>query len=277
MHTAPRSLIGMALALAISGGVARAGPIYVEDGEGVPSLQVPRATTPPAIDGRLDDEPWRGAATIAGLLPSRGEDTAARIAKTPTTVRVLWDPGYLYVAFECVDDAVYTTGDSRPRDQIYREDVCEVFLDGVGDGRQYLEVQSSPAGRNFDVLYLYSREPEYTPQMRLTEEFCRADRWKFPGWEVKGLRTAGRKLVRRGKEVGWTVEIAIPAGPIMKRRGREGFFPTEIRANFVRYDWPPSDSDGKRELLQQNWSPVLLGCPHISPSRMGRLNLVESP
>jgi hypothetical protein len=258
-------------------GSVYAGPIRPESEKGIPSLDVPRAIAPPVIDGRLDEKVWKEAATITGLLPARGEDTAARIARIPTTVRVLWDPGSLYVSFECVDDEVWSTGSARPRDQIYLEDVCEVFLDGVGDGRQYLEVQSSPAGRNFDVLYLFTRSPAYTPQMRMTEEFCRTDRWKFPGWEVKGVRTAGRKLIRGDKVIGWAVEMAIPAGPVMKRRGSEVFFPTEIRGNFVRYDWPLSPATGKRELLQMNWSPVLLGCPHISPSRMGRLNLVEFP
>src|ERR1051325_2524426 len=68
----------------------------------VPSLTVPRTHTPPAIDGLLDEGTWKGAAKIVGLLPSLGVKEADQIAKIPTTVRVLWDEGYLYVSYECV-------------------------------------------------------------------------------------------------------------------------------------------------------------------------------
>jgi hypothetical protein len=276
MTTTRTPLLGfLGFALAAACPLARGGPARGEASASVPAIEVPRARAAPRVDGRLDDEAWKGSAVIAGLFPATDAGADVRLAKLPTTVRLLWDPEFLYVAFECADDEVHGTGEARARDQIYMEDVCEVFLDAAGDGRQVFEVQSSPRGRNFTVLYLYTREPEYSAGMRLSQEFCRTDRWKFPGWEAAGLKTAGRVTSRDGRPAGWTVEMAIPAGPVAKRLGRETLFPTEIRANFVRYDWPPSGPDGKRELLQQTWSPVLKGCPHISPSRMGRLRLVE--
>jgi hypothetical protein len=47
-----------------------------------------------------------------------------------------------------------------------------------------------------------------------------------------------------------------------------------MRANFLRYDWiPGQDEAGQRRLQPQNWSPVAIGCPHISPAAMGRITL----
>jgi hypothetical protein len=54
-------------------------------------------------------------------------------------------------------------------------------------------------------------------------------------------------------------------------------FPIQLRANLVRYECPVSESTGKRELVAQSWSTVILGCPHISPARMGVLRLMEKP
>ncbi|MFA4944825.1 MAG: carbohydrate-binding family 9-like protein [Lentisphaeria bacterium] len=240
---------------------------------GVPELDVPQAAAAPVIDGRLDDLCWRGAAVIPGLKPARGEDTQGKIARIPTTVRVLWDAEFLYVGFECVDAEVYTSGSLRHDADLYKEDVCEVFLDGKGDGRQQVEIQVAPSGVNTDVLYVYSGEPEHTPEWRLTPKFVERERWLLREWEMAGLRTAGARLQREGKAAGWSVELAIPAAAVVKRLGLKQFEPLEIRANFMRYDWQPDPATGERRILHMNWAPVLFGCPHISPAAMGRLRL----
>ena len=61
----------------------------------------------------------------------------------------------------------------------------------------------------------------------------------------------------------------------MKRRGTSVFEPGEIRAQFMRYDHVPVEEKASRRLIQQNWSPVIHGNPHNTPSRMGRLNLTD--
>jgi len=238
--------------------------------ESLPSLRAPRTATPPVIDGSLDDRCWARAATISGLKPSL-EPTSA-IPPSPTTVRVLWDSGFLYVGFECVSRDIFFTGRNKHDDKLYLEEVCEVFLDGMGDARQYIEVQVNPAGVNVDAMHVLTRRPDYTRQMRFTAKFGATDRWLFKEWEMEGLRTAARLTA-----AGWSAEFAIPAEAIMKRRGAKAFSPVRLRANFVRYEHPLSKAAGKRAFVPQSWSTVLLGCPHISPARMGFLNLVENP
>jgi hypothetical protein len=237
--------------------------------EKVPSLSVPRAITPPVIDGALEDSCWAQAQVIAGLVPSI-EPTSV-IPPSPTTVRVLWDAEFLYVGFECVSGGLFFTGKNKHDDKLHLEEVCEVFLDGFGDGRQYIEVQVNPAGVNLDAMHVLTRPPEYTKQMRFTEEFANKDRWLFKEWEMEGLRTAAKPTPS-----GWTAELAIPAAAVMKRKGSPVFFPTPVRANFIRYEHPVSKETGKREFVAQSWSTILLGCPHLSPGRMGFLNLREA-
>lgn len=222
----------------------------------VPVINVPRTTAPP------DDAAWQRAATITGLCPPIVTNNVVPPAPQPTTVRLLWDPQFLYVAFDCADTNITFTANRKHDDDLYREDVVEVFLDGFGNGRQFVEIQVNPAGVNLDLLYLFTGTPQFTPQHRLTQEYCATDRWGFREWDMKDLRTTAQRT-----PTGWRAVLAIPAAVIMKRRGHTEFFPTEIRANFVRYDWVAG------QLIQQSWSPVLHGCPHISPTLMGRLRL----
>ncbi len=243
--------------------------VELKDNSGLPSLNVPKADTAPQIDGKLDDPAWAKAAVINGLRPCRGGKYQEKIDKVPTTIRLLWDENYLYVAYECTDNDIVATMTERDS-LLYQEDVCEVFIDPKGDGRQYFEVQVSPNNVIFDIMHLATDEPRYTEQMRFTEDFCKSDRWVFTEWNMDGLKTA---TVRTEK--GWNCEIAIPAKHIMKRKakGKDKLEPCELRANFMRYDHQPNSKTGKRDLVHMNWAPVQFGCPHISPAAMGMLNL----
>jgi hypothetical protein len=241
----------------------------------LPELAVPRVT-PPVIDGALDDATWTHAATIRGLGPCRGGTRLqGRIDQIPTTVRVAWDTNALYVAFECLDDHIDTDPVAKHDADLYLHDVCEVFLDPVGDGRQYTEIQVTPDGQTLDMIHLLTAAPEYTKTGRLTPAFSSRELWRFREWEAEGLRVACGRLQRDGATIGWTVEMAIPAAPVMRRRGLSTFVPGEIRANFARYDWQPVPATGKRDLLPMYWTPVESGCPHISAGMMGRLLLAS--
>jgi hypothetical protein len=234
---------------------------------------VPRAEKAPVIDGKLDETEWAGAAVIKGLTPCRDGKYQDKIDKIPTTIRLLWDKDYLYVAYECTDDDIVATLTERDS-KLYTEDVCEVFIDPMGDGRQYYEIEVSPNNVIFDTCHITTAEPEYTEAKRFTPEFCNKNLWVFTEWNMEGLKTATQRTMKDGKETGWICEMAIPAKHLMKRRGLAKLKPCELRANFMRYDWQPNPKgNGKRELLHMNWAPVVNGCPHISPSAMGIVNL----
>lgn len=235
----------------------------------LPALAVPRTATPPLIDGDTSDAVWRQAAVIARLLPAADAGAEANGIQ-PTTVRLLWDARHLYVAFDCTDDEVHSTGTLRHDDDLHTEDVVEVFLDGVGDGRQFVEIQVAPDGTNLDLMYVYSAPPRTGADMRVAADIIATDRWRFREWEMPGLKTAARRT-----KGGWSAELAIPAAPVMRRRGETGFVPGEIRAHFMRYDHVPVQDGSARRLVQQNWVPLPAGNPHNTPALMGRLLLAD--
>lgn len=243
-------------------------------GGAMPSLDVPRLTNPPVIDGNLNEPAWQKAALIERLKPHRGAVSQDRLRAIPTTVRVAWDENFLYVAFECRDDEIDVDGKARRDSDLFLHDVCEIFLDGMGDGRQYIEVEISPAGQVMDILHLLSAPPEYTGAERLTPLCVARDLWSLREWDMEGLRAASGRIGSHEKVAGWTVEVAIPASSVMRRRGRSTFVPGELRANFIRYDWEREAPSGSRGFTQANWTQVEHGCPHISAAVMGRLNLL---
>ncbi|CAN5367972.1 hypothetical protein BH11ARM2_BH11ARM2_29700 [soil metagenome] len=229
-----------------------------------PSLSVPQAATPPAL-GKEDG--WAGAAVIPSLSVSLGEDGRGLVPK-PTEVRLLWDEHALYVRFSCADDDVYLPVQGRDA-PLYQGDVAEIFLDPVGDGRQYFEIQSNAAGDLFDQLITVTApKMEHRPDGRLADRIVARDFWPVPEWNMEGIRWTGRQA-----SDGWTVDFAIPAPAALHRMGRDRFVAGDVfRAHLMRYDYLPGNP---RRLLAMNWAPVQYGCPHISPSAMGTLRLVK--
>lgn len=263
-----RGLLGLLLAASAAAMAAAGQPERGGEG-GLPRLDVPRAAQAPTIDGDVADAVWAGAARIDGLLPAAKAGPADRELRS-TVVRALWDTNALYVAFDCEDDEVFSTGTLKHDDNVYLEDVVEVFLDGFGDGRQFVEIQVAPDGTTLDMMYLLTAEMKLAPDGRIAPDVSRRDRWGFREWEMEGLQAAAKRTAR-----GWSAEVAIPAGPVVKRRGTSVFEPGEIRAQFMRYDHVPVEGKASRRLIQQNWSPVIHGNPHNTPSRMGRLVLID--
>lgn len=239
-----------------------------------PRLNVPRAERDVLIDGRIDEGEWRDGATIPRLVPPLGKVDAIKSPHdNATEVRVKWTPKYLYVLFVCWDEEIYSTEDMADEEDLFRQDVCEVFLDPVGDGRQYVELQCSPRGKRLDVLHCLSAPPVVTDKGILAYNFAARDHWLLREWTMADAQVAARREVAAGR---WTVELALSAKTVLRRTGKAEFEPMSMRANFVRYDWPEPEAGEARELQQQNWSPLLLGHPHVSAARMGTLQLVAN-
>jgi hypothetical protein len=243
--------------------------------DGPPRLAVPHAAAAPVIDGALTDPAWTQAAVIASLRPALGGDPA-EVAQTPTVVRVLWREEFLFVAFECRDDDIFVTGKMLRDNDLYKEDVVEVFLDGGGDGRQWIEIQVSPLGEVLDLMFVLAGDPEHNDALRLTDELVSRHLFSFREWNLAGLTRAVGRMEEGGRGVGWTVEMAIPAAAVICRHGREPLQPMVLRANFLRYDHRPKPDGEGRNLIPMNWAPVQHGCPHISPAAMGFLELMPA-
>jgi hypothetical protein len=156
-----------------------------------------RAAKPIVVDGRLDDASWQGAAAI----PLVWADSGAQ-PRQPTTVRLLWDDQYLYVAFECQDDDIWGVTTERDKD-IYNQEVVEVFVDDDCDDHSYIEIEVNPLNAVLDLFVLNRGGPI-------------RGLW---GWDSPGLLTAvyvdGDPTRRGTADRLWAVELAIPMSDFM--------------------------------------------------------------
>jgi len=156
-----------------------------------------RAAKPIVVDGRLDDDSWKGAPA----LPLVWADSGAQ-PRQPTAVRLLWDDQYLYVAFECQDDDIWGVTTERDKD-IYNHEVVEVFVDDDCDDHSYIEIEVNPLNAVLD-LYVLNRGG---PIKGLWD------------WDSEGMLTAvhvdGDPTRRGTADRAWTVEIAIPMRDFM--------------------------------------------------------------
>ncbi len=179
-----------ALAAALAAGCRdpAAGPGKLSGVDHLPLYRVARAAGPIEIDGRLDEPAWEAALQ----MPLVGSLTGAP-PRHPTVARVLRDERHLYLAFDCRDDQVFVRSGRQHDDPIYEDEVVEVFLDPAGTGRDYVEIEVSPAGVTFDARF----------------ESWRSDLGRARAWESGAVAAA---WIDRGPAVdrGWTVELRLP-------------------------------------------------------------------
>ena len=64
-----------------------------------PHVAAVRTSTPPTIDGRLDEPAWATAPAVASFTQKFPDE--GRAPSDPTTMRILYDDEAIYVAFEC--------------------------------------------------------------------------------------------------------------------------------------------------------------------------------
>ena len=128
---------------------------------------------------------------------------------------------------------------TRRKDPLYEEEVLEVFLDPVGDGASYFEIEVNPLNAVLDLVVRRNRSG-----------------WlKDFSWKCEGLETAVCRLPD-----GWAAELAIPFAALGSLQTGAG---VEWRANFCRIDRPKG-----RERELSAWSPTFCGTFH-SPGRFG--------
>jgi len=236
-----------------------------------PAIDVPRAAVPPKVDASAGDPAWDAAAVIPRLELSLG-DGGKGLEAVPTEVRLLWDDQNLYVRFICTDSEIYAPHPKHDGNH-YEGDVCEIFLDPVGDQRQYFELQVSPDNHALDQVILVTGEPKISPALTFDWGFSGRNVWFWLDWTMEGFRTATSRIEKDGQLAGWIVDAAIPAKAALRRLGAGKFAPDmTMRINFLRYERPPI-GDGKRSFIAMNWAPVIYGCPHVSPAAMGTITL----
>jgi len=161
-----------------------------------------------------------------------------------TALRVAWNGAELRVLFDASDEHPWATITERDG-RLWEEEVIELFLDPIGDGASYFEIEVNPLGTVLDLV------------LRRNRSGWRKDAaWNCEGLDVAVQRTSG----------GWSAELAIPLRSLTPETPHVG---TEWRVNFLRIDRP---KDRERELSA--WSPTFVGTFH-APERFGTLLFSE--
>ena len=201
------------------------------------------------VDGRLDETDWRLAEAtdlfidIEGLIRPR--------PRFKTTVKMLWDDDYLYIAASMEEPHVW--GTLQKRDSvIFHDNDFEVFIDPDGDRNEYYELEINALNTVWD---LFLTRPYRDGGKAINE------------WDIVGLKTGiqvdGTVNDPRDTDRGWTAELALPWRALGEYAHRAAP-PREDdvwRINFSRVEWRHEIVDGKYRKVPQTrednwvWSP----------------------
>jgi len=109
-----------------------------------------------------------------------------------TSFRACWDPVALHVRFDADDDGPWHTMATRD-DHIWEEEVVEIFVDADGTGRNYAELEISPANVVCDL-----RVASPWPTLHSLTE-----------WDWEGLTTSVTPRAGGGQR-GWVATARLP-------------------------------------------------------------------
>jgi hypothetical protein len=186
-----------------------------------PIVTAVRVDEPPRIDGRLDDDAWKGAAIIDGFIqrePHPGEPVSQK-----TEVLVCYNSSFLFFAFRCWDDPSGITAKEMGRDvDLSQDDRIQIILDTFLDGRNAYWFQVGPLGSIGDAL-VSENGAVFNKQ-----------------WD--GLWVGKARI--RAKE--WDAEVAIPFRTLSFRPGQTRWglkLIRHIKRNLERAYWPTANLD----------------------------------
>ena len=195
------------------------------------------------IDGLANEAAWNDANVAGPFLLSL---SGAR-APNRCTARLLWDEDALYVTFTAVDETIVSPHKSRD-ENLYENDVVEIFLDPEGDGQWYYEFEVSPTGVLFDAMF-----PSHRKNLPKSRQ-----------WNAKGLVAAATIGDER-----WQAAMKIPfAG--LSRTSEHPQVGTRWRMNLYRIDQHEAAKQRTRHGDYTAWTAPLVGDFHTL-TRFGTL------
>ncbi|HEY3356517.1 MAG TPA: DUF5916 domain-containing protein [Polyangia bacterium] len=124
------------------------------------TLRAVRVTTPPVVDGRLDDPAWSAAPVHRGFVQRQPAEGAA--ATEDTEVRFVYDDRALYVGIRCHDrQAPLIQPRLGRRDSLPQSDWVSVALDPYFDHKSAFVFQINSAGIQADAAIADGSEDDY--------------------------------------------------------------------------------------------------------------------
>ena len=181
------------------------------------------ADTPITLDGTDDDAAWTHAQPIEAFhLPWLGKD--ARMGRTATKAKLLWDRDYLYFFAEMEDSDLFADVTEHDGDT-WNNDVFEMFFRPDRTKPGYYEFQVNAAGTKFDAFFPKRDFDTFEKQKKVGDFHIEAK-----------VRLRGTLNQRDDVDAGWSVEGRIPWTDFLRTGGRPE--PGEAWAmNLCRYDY----------------------------------------
>lgn len=192
-----------------------------------------------------------------------------------TSVQFAWDEERFYAFFygnassvEAFNEAKYGAHDSL----IYESDCFELFIDPVGDGMRYIELQVSPYGVTADYLHTFSEKPTY-PADKIDREFWSTHHVGSREWNAEGFKAEADIEYHNDAVVAWTCEMSVLWSDITGDKNHTPKVGDRVYVNALRYVW--LDHEGRRILAPLMTGPTMHGCPHMTPMAMRSVVLTD--
>jgi hypothetical protein len=195
---------------------------------------------PPVIDGKLDDQAWRGVREEGGFVVV---SEPLKHPQAPTFVKVLTDGSALYLGFRCVEpamDKIRVIQDKRD-ESVWTDDSLEIILDPDNQRTRLYHLIINSAGVQYDA------EGKITPP-----ETSHDDAQWNGKWESACTRGNGE----------WYAEIRLPFTTF-------GIAPEKTRC--VGLNLGRGRVGAHRE--DSSWSPTRI--EYVNPAHLGELYLPD--
>ena len=202
--------------------------------------EVARTVSPAESLLAADEAAWAGATSVEwGPVPYT------------TRFRALWSDAGLFLRFDASDPKPWHTM-TRRDEHLWEEEVVEIFLDPDRSGRDYYELEISPANVVCD-LHMISPMPNYKSDF---------------AWDLAGLETRVHATKdTAGRTTGWTATAFLPWGGLraLPSAARVATPPRpgdRWRFNVFRIDRPGGKANPEKDAVQVAWSPPSLKSFH---------------
>ncbi len=156
-----------------------------------PTYEVVKTPTPVQVDGRLDDAVWQQASSVSDFR----NNVDGSASPYDTEAKILYDDQFIYFAFRCVDDNIWSTFAERDQ-HLWTEEVVEVFIQADAGHPSYIELEVNPLGTMLDIFLIDVRKPI-----------------PYSSWNSDGLKWAVQmegSVDGQSGDTEWTCEMALP-------------------------------------------------------------------
>jgi hypothetical protein len=178
-------------------------------------VRIPKITTSPAIDGKLDEALWSEASMLTGF--SQYHPVDRQPAADSTEVLVMYTDYAIYFGIRAFETHGAVAANLADRDKIFSSDNVELILDTFNDRRRALVFSFNPLGIQSDGTYAEGsgtdRSPDflfeskgrvtetgYEIEVRIPFKNIRYQQTKVQQWGVQVIR----RVMHSGQEQTWT-------------------------------------------------------------------------